>query len=164
MAHPRHHEVRVRYRFRCGYCDVTETETGGELTVDHYHPVSAGGDDSDDNLIYCCFRCNTYKGEFWPTPADLEAGFRLLHPTKDLPSSHLREDPQTARLEPLTTTGRFHMDLLRLNRSQLIELRLTRRLHQRTQELVALMREENDRLRRQLELIERYLDELRKQE
>jgi hypothetical protein len=31
---------------------VSETDAGGELTVDHYDPVSAGGDDSPENLIY----------------------------------------------------------------------------------------------------------------
>jgi HNH endonuclease len=55
MAHPRHEEVRGRYHNRCGYCSVSETETGGELTIDHFQPVSAGGNDSDDNLVYCCF-------------------------------------------------------------------------------------------------------------
>ena len=36
MAHPRHEEVRRRYGLRCGYCGVSEAETGGELTVDHF--------------------------------------------------------------------------------------------------------------------------------
>jgi HNH endonuclease len=56
VAHPKLDAVRQRYQYRCGYCGVSETDTGGELTVDHYRPVTAGGDDSDDNLIYCCPR------------------------------------------------------------------------------------------------------------
>jgi hypothetical protein len=59
MAHPRHQVVRERYRRCCGYCQVSEIETGGELTIDHFQPVTAGGDDSDDNLVYACFRDNT---------------------------------------------------------------------------------------------------------
>lgn len=56
MAHPKNLEVRQRYEGRCGYCGVSEGETGGELTVDHFRPLCAGGDDTDDNLVYCCFR------------------------------------------------------------------------------------------------------------
>ncbi|HQU46677.1 MAG TPA: HNH endonuclease signature motif containing protein, partial [Pirellulales bacterium] len=55
-AHERHQQVRARFSHLCGYCGVSETDSAGELSVDHYHRVCAGGDDSDDNLIYCCAR------------------------------------------------------------------------------------------------------------
>src|SRR3954454_3312690 len=100
MAHPRHQEVRERYGRCCGYCGVSETETCGELTVDHFQPVSAGGDDSDDNLVCVCFAANTYKGVFRPSPAAVKLGRRLLHPLLDPVSLHLRENEQTGRLEP----------------------------------------------------------------
>ena len=29
--------VRDRARFACEFCEVTETDTGGELTIDHVH-------------------------------------------------------------------------------------------------------------------------------
>ncbi len=29
--------VRIRARFACEFCEVTETDTGGELTIDHFH-------------------------------------------------------------------------------------------------------------------------------
>lgn len=80
MAHAKHAQVRQRYEFRCGYCGVSEVDTGGELTVDHYHPVAAGGDDTDDNLVYACFKCNQYKGDYHPTEEDLARQLRVLHP------------------------------------------------------------------------------------
>ena len=55
MAHPKHVEVRDRYQRCCGYCGVCEDDAGGELTVDHFIPVAAGGGDDDENLIYACF-------------------------------------------------------------------------------------------------------------
>src|ERR1700722_16089752 len=128
MAHSRHQEVRERYHRCCGYCGVSETETGGELTIDHFRPVSANGDDSVDNLVYACFRCNTYKGDFWPNGDDVNLGRRILHPLLDPVAFHLRENELTGRLESLTDTGRFHLDLLRLNRPQLVDQRLVRRL------------------------------------
>ena len=66
MAHPKHEAVRRCFRGCCGYCGVSETDAGGALTVDHFLPTSAKGDDGDDNLIYACFRCNSYEGELVP--------------------------------------------------------------------------------------------------
>lgn len=119
MAHPRLEEVRQRAQFRCGYCGVSETDTGGLLTVDHFRPSSASGDDSDDNLVYACFRCNLYKLSFWPTDSDREQGFRVLHPYRDDLSLHLHEDPLTNTMSGITTTGSFHITLLHLNRPEL---------------------------------------------
>ena len=46
--------VRALYDFRCGYCGVTETESGGQLEIDHFLPRSHGGKDTLDNLVYAC--------------------------------------------------------------------------------------------------------------
>jgi hypothetical protein len=126
MAHPKHEAVRQRYHSRCGYCGVSETAVGGELTVDHFHPVSANGDDSDDNLVYACVRCNLYKGTLLPEATDFAQERRLLHPMKDDIAAYIREDELTGRLEGITETGIFHIAALRLNRSALIANRQQR--------------------------------------
>ena len=164
MAHPRLEEIRQCYRHRCGYCGVSETETGGDLTVDHYRPVSRGGDDDEANLVYCCFRCNTYKGDFFPTADDVRRGLHILHPLRDPVTSHLRENEETGQLGPLTTTGRFHVELLRLNRPQLVELRRARRLQELLADASRLLREENEELRLRVGLLEHYLRELHHQQ
>ena len=126
MAHNKHAQVAAQYGYRCGYCGVSEVDVGGALTIDHHEPVSAGGDDSDANLIYACIRCNQYKGDFTPNADDLARGRRLLHPLLDDPAAHLREESD-GLLIGLTATGRFHILRLHLNRPQLIQHRLTRR-------------------------------------
>ncbi len=161
MAHPKHEQVRQRFQFCCGYCGIRETDAGGELTVDHYRPVTAGGDDSEENLIYACFRCNTYKGDFWPTSTDLHHGRRLLHPVLDNLSEHIRLNPSTGLLEPLTETGRFHIFLLRLNRPPLVEYRLRRRLAELLTQTNQLLRQENQVLRFRLANLENYLQQLK---
>lgn len=103
MAYPRHEAVRTRYEFRCGYCGVSE-------------------------LVYACARCNLYKADTFPDAAHRAAGRRILHPLRDDLSAHLREDPESGRLEAITDTGRFHIHTLRLNRPPLIHQRLRRRL------------------------------------
>ena len=51
-------EVRRRADFACEFCDTTEADTGGQMTIDHFQPRAKGGSDSLDNLLYCCTRCN----------------------------------------------------------------------------------------------------------
>ena len=67
--------VRQRYGYACGYCGVTEISAGGVLTIDHFHPLSADGDDNLDNLVYACVRCNQYKHTYWPTPEERAVWF-----------------------------------------------------------------------------------------
>jgi hypothetical protein len=159
MAHPRHELVRQRYGFRCGYCGVSETETGGELMVDHHRPIVAGGTEDDENLVYACFRCNSYKHDFTPTPADVKLGLRILHPRVDAVDHHCRED-NFGRLEPTTPTGRFHIELLRLNRPQLI----LRRLRDLLTELHRASLVENESLRMRVAILEQYLVELKRRQ
>lgn len=128
MAHPQHNDIRRRYDYRCGYCGVTEINSAGELTIDHYHPESAGGDDTADNLVYACFRCNNYKSDFWPTAAEVDRGIRILHPLLDTLSLHYIENPADCRLISLTDTGRFHIQVLQLNRPELVAYRQRQRL------------------------------------
>ena len=52
--------LRQLYRFRCGYCGVSETEAGAELTVDHFQPRSVQGADTVANCVYCCHACNAF--------------------------------------------------------------------------------------------------------
>jgi hypothetical protein len=160
VAHARHEDVRRRYGFRCGYCGVSEADTGGELTVDHHQPVVAGGDDRDENLVYACFRCNLYKGDFFPNEGDLARGHRVLHPLQEDMAAHLRLNELSGLLEPRSETGRFHITLLRLNRRTLVRHRIQSRmiaLLAMTQELLAA---ENAQLRATLTAQENYIAQL----
>jgi hypothetical protein len=162
VAHPKHEAVRLRFQQQCGYCGVSEVDAGGELTVDHYRPESAGGSDDDDNLIYTCSRCNLYKGDFWPTDDDLANGRRVLHPIRDPLAEHVRLDEQSGTFAPLTETGRFHIFLLRLNRPALVAYRLRRQLAGLLVAKQRFLEEENEQLRRLLAAQDRYIVELKR--
>jgi len=150
-THSHREELRRRYRRRCGYCTVREEDYGGQLNTDHYRPSSRGGADEIDNLVYCCTRCNRYKGDFWPTTEDLAAGHRILHPQRDDLTPHLREEAD-GRLSGLTVTGQFHIQRLRLNRPGLVALRSRRQkmaqLRQLVEELAQHQRRLHERIRR----------------
>ncbi|SEB98743.1 5-methylcytosine-specific restriction endonuclease McrA [Paramicrobacterium humi] len=59
--------VLRRDAHRCGYCGQAAS------TIDHVVPRSRGGEDSWENLVACCLRCNSVKGN--RTPAEM--GWRL---------------------------------------------------------------------------------------
>jgi hypothetical protein len=121
MRSDRRLEVRERYRARCGYCGVTEQQSGGLLTVDHFRPRAQGGSDDGDNLVYCCHPCNEFKGHQWSDA--LES--RPLHPLLDDVSVHIIERVDNVMV-PLTERGGLHIELLHLNRAELVANRRNR--------------------------------------
>lgn len=127
-------QVRQRANFACEFCGVTEMDTGGELTLDHYQPQAKGGQDSLDNLLYCCARCNQYKADYWQVKLDDPV---LWNPRREPASQHFLElDDGT--LHPLTTIATFTLKRLRLNRAPLVAYRLRKR--QQAEELRLLTR------------------------
>lgn len=50
--------IYLRDNHTCKYCG----KAGGNLTIDHIIPKSRGGEDSWDNMVVCCARCNNRKG------------------------------------------------------------------------------------------------------
>lgn|SRR5262249_8881943 len=142
MSHPLHELVRQAFGCCCAYCGIPEDSAGAELTVDHYQPRSAGGTDEIENLVCACYRCNLYKGFFWPTPEEIATGQFVLHPRRHNISKHIRENEMTGRLEPLTPTGTFNIRLLHLNRPQLVARRLERRANEIRESRLELLEEQ----------------------
>jgi len=155
--------VRRLYRYSCGYCGITETDVGSEMTVDHFMPRTIGGSDELDNLVYACWKCNQFKHDFWPNQDDLTHQRRILHPLLDDLALHLYANEQTGQLEALTATGRFHITTLRLNRPQLVKSRLSRQLQQMLIEKQHLLEAQIDELRKTISAQEQYLAVLQAQ-
>ncbi|MCQ3937352.1 MAG: hypothetical protein DPW18_09925 [Chloroflexi bacterium] len=135
-------QVRLRANYACEFCGVTETDTGGELTIDHFQPLAKGGNDDPDNLIYCCHRCNQYKQDYWQSSQNDPA---LWNPRLEPSNVHFLE-AEDGTIHPLTQTGSFTIKRLRLNRPPLVAFRLRRkhrdeeiRLLTRYQEIVKLL-------------------------
>ncbi len=129
--------VRDRAHFACEFCTVAETDTGGELTLDHFHPKAKGGTDEPENLLYACMRCNLHKADYWPIHSD------------DLPLWNPRQEPMAAHLliltdgtlYPTTPVGEFTIARLRLNRPPLVAYRLGKLRRQETELLLSRYRE-----------------------
>lgn len=147
--------VRRAHGYRCGYCGVHEEEIGSELEVDHFRPRAVGGGDDISNLIYCCPACNRIKSDFW----SVDAIRRLLHPLQDDLLTHLQEDG-AGRLVPLTETGAFHLKRLKLNRPQLIAVRLNRGENLRIRQEIIELREQLNRSNERVNEIEKELQRI----
>ena len=139
--------IRQRYAHSCGYCGVHESDVGATLTVDHHHSTIHGGTNNDENLIYCCPRCNEHKGAYWH---EVHVPYiRLLHPLEDNLTLHLREH-QNSQLTGETPEGRFYIQRLRLNRPQLIEHRRRKHADQKTQNEIKVLRQQIHDLQQEL--------------
>jgi hypothetical protein len=140
--------LRQLYDFRCGYCGVSETEAGAELTVDHFQPRSAQGGDSLANSVYCCHACNEFKGAYW-NPSSVR---RILHPLNDSLAAHLEMLPD-GLLRGLTETGAFHLQRLKLNRGALIAHRTEEGERRRERERIVQIEAELEQIRLQMDAL-----------
>jgi 5-methylcytosine-specific restriction endonuclease McrA len=53
-------KVFERDNYTCNYCECTLNSKN--RTIDHVHPRSKGGQDTYDNVVACCGKCNSEKG------------------------------------------------------------------------------------------------------
>lgn len=53
--------IHLRDGLSCCYCGAS-VEDGVPLTLDHVNPYSKGGSNHESNLITCCARCNSSRG------------------------------------------------------------------------------------------------------
>lgn len=63
---PTRQAIFKRDKHLCQYCG-----SRADLTIDHVHPKSRGGDDSWENLVAACQRCNNRKGDRRPEEANM---------------------------------------------------------------------------------------------
>ena len=129
--------IRHRAGYACEYCGVSEVNTGGLLTIDHYQPIAKGGNDHLDNLLYCCSRCNLYKHDYFP---DTPAAPSLWHPRQTAFSDHFLE-LEDGSLQARDSIGEFSILRLRLNRPPLIAWRLQKRQEDEWKRLLARYQE-----------------------
>jgi len=54
-------QIYLRDGLACAYCGAS-VEDGATLTLDHLKPHSKGGSNHESNLVTCCARCNSARG------------------------------------------------------------------------------------------------------
>ena len=108
--------LRTRAGSACEYCRIPEMLMGGRLTEDHIIPLNAGGIDEVDNLCWCCWWCNVFKGS-QATASDPRTGVvvPLFNPRQDPWAMHFRWSRSGVRIPGRTATGRTTVEALRMN-------------------------------------------------
>jgi len=118
--------VREDFRYCCAYCVSHEANVGElwAMTLDHFRPKKhfANLSATYSNLYYACCRCNTYKGETWPTPVDLRKGRRFINACLEHHTDHIAY--VDGKAIGLTPVGEYSVEHLRLNRRPLLDRRL----------------------------------------
>lgn len=120
--------VRQRARGRCEYCQLHEDDTGLRHQPDHIVALKHRGATIESNLAYSCAcasdlaMCNSFKGtdlsSIDPTTGTL---VRLFNPRIDDWSSHF--EVIGGRILGRTPEGRVTVELLQMNRPDLVQLR-----------------------------------------
>ena len=123
--------VRADFRRRCAYCLFAELLAAGEenFELDHFRPQSVFPSQKNDfyNIYYACHPCNHIKRDVWPS-SEMEArGLGFVDLCTDEFATHFKPRAD-GTWEGVTESGRYTIDMLRLNRGHLITLR--RRLKQ----------------------------------
>lgn len=68
--------IYLRDGLACAYCGIG-IEQDAKLTLDHLKPHSAGGSNEAANLVTCCHRCNSSRGDrAWRSFASRVAGYQ----------------------------------------------------------------------------------------
>lgn len=73
--------IILQAEFICQYC--SEQKTKNELVIDHFISLHKGGDNSDENLICSCIRCNSHKTDLMPDDF-LSKQFPFINPTEKI--------------------------------------------------------------------------------
>ena len=82
--------IYLRDGLACGYCGAS-IEDDVKLTLDHLKPHSAGGANDPTNLITCCHRCNSARGNRpWRKFAQHVAGYFNHGTTGDEIVAHIK--------------------------------------------------------------------------
>jgi hypothetical protein len=116
-------KVHAHFLERCGYCKTPESLTVVTFEVEHIIPRSLGGLTEFENLCLACPSCNRFKSNRLQGVTDAGVECRLFHPQKDLWLEHFDWSVNGTHILGLTDIGKATLQLLRMNRSSLIEVR-----------------------------------------
>lgn len=117
-------ELQLEFSGQCVYCRALDRIKGQEaFGVDHYRPKKLFPHLATEylNLFYACNRCNSYKGSFWPSPAQARDKTFVPNPCEHVMFDHLRYRGGTVM--GASTSGDFTIDLLDLNDPLALEWR-----------------------------------------
>ena len=116
-------KIRSHFMQCCGYCKTLESLTVVTFEVEHILPKSLGGLTEFENLCLACPSCNRFKSNRLSCTMDDGSECSLFHPQNDQWLVHFDWSVNGTFIVGLTDVGKATIELLRMNRPQLIEVR-----------------------------------------
>ncbi|WP_202921808.1 HNH endonuclease [Anatilimnocola aggregata] len=117
-------QIREHYGGCCAYCRSAEDLTVSIFEIEHIEPRAAGGLTKFENLCFACPTCNRYKADrLMAEDPQSRAAVKPFHPQRDRWEDHFGWSVDSAEILALTPCGRAKIELLRMNRSQLVRVR-----------------------------------------
>ena len=115
-------KVRQRAKYRCEFCQMSQSLQGAYFHIEHILPKVHGGKTMLGNLALACPGCNLHKSDR-TSAKDTSNGeiVPLFHPRKDVWVDHFKWFG--VRLEGRSAKGRATLTLLRLNHPRRLLIR-----------------------------------------
>lgn len=116
--------VRIQFADRCAYCQTAEALTVTTFEIEHIVPLAEGGATELTNLCLSCPTCNRHKATH-TTAIDPQTreSVPLFHPQQELWEKHFSWNIEATELIGLTAIGRATIELLKINRPQMVRVR-----------------------------------------
>lgn len=131
-------EITEDCRRRCVYCDIDLDEMGGEgMQLDHFKPQDIDDVEPNDptNLVLSCPKCNRLKSNHWP----LEPDIAFFEPfTVNRVKNYVVESSGAISDNDCSRT-KFKIKLLLLNRPARVQLRRSRFIKRRINDLMEIV-------------------------
>jgi 5-methylcytosine-specific restriction endonuclease McrA len=117
-------QVEERARGCCEYCRSQSRFATESFSAEHVIPGARGGETSLENLAHACQGCNNFKYDKTEGEDPL-SGLRvpLFHPRRHRWREHFVWTENFTLIQGITAIGRATVDVLRLNRDSLVNLR-----------------------------------------
>ena len=117
-------QVRLRAKNCCEYCYSQEKFATHSFSVEHIKPLSKGGNNNLDNLALSCQGCNNHKYNKTEGKDTVSGAIiSLYNPRHQNWQEHFNWNQDYTLIIGLTPTGRATVEVLRLNRESLVNLR-----------------------------------------
>ncbi len=117
-------QVRERARGYCEYCLSPEAFSTYDFSCDHITPAIRGGSDKLENLALACQGCNGSKYDRTEAEDPVSGEMvPLYNPRKQKWNEHFSWSDDFTEIIGLTPTGRATVEMLKLNRLKLKNLR-----------------------------------------
>ena len=117
-------DITARANSHCEYCLSPMDYAAQPFVFEHIIPISRDGKTSLDNLALSCGGCNGHKyNKIEALDRVEQATVPIFHPRQHKWSDHFSWNEDYTLMIGVTSTGRATIDLLRLNRVGVVNIR-----------------------------------------